>query len=130
MSLHELRRGGLFNATPVTCICINWLICLIYSALLSKRNRKKKKEKSHLQRTFPRSHDPKSGHKLCCHKLSPMISPCVLLVLPISCFPFNACSIPGGRKAYLFSPVGLCLAVLLSIICPKIYTVFPCFCLR
>lgn len=125
VSLHELRSGDLSIAPSVNRICINLLICLIYSGLLSKRNRKQKKEKSQLQRTFPRRHDPKSGLYLCCHKLTPIIPPCVLLVLPFSCFPFNACSILGGRKACLFSLVGLCLAVLLFIICPKNYIVFP-----
>lgn len=114
--MHELRRGGLFTATPVTRVCINWLICLIHSGLLSKRKRKKKEEKSRLQRMFPRHHVPKSGFNQCCHKLTPIISPCVLLVLPFPCFPFNACSIPGGRKACLFGLVGLCLALLLSLL--------------
>lgn len=126
--MHELRRGGLFIATPVTCVCINWLICLIYSALLSKR-KKKNREKRHLPTTFPRCHDPKSGHKLCCHKLTPIMSPCVLIVFPFTCFPFNACSIPGGRKAYLFrfswSPSGCSTVYYLS---QELHCV--CLCLR
>lgn len=73
---------------------------------------------------FPHRQDPKSGYNLCCHKLMTIISPCVLLVLPSACFPFNACSPLGGTKACLFGLVGLCLAVLLSVIYPKNYTVY------
>ena len=75
---------------------------------------------------FPRRQDPKCGHNLCCHKLTPIISPFVLLVFPFSCFPLNACSIPGGRKACLFRLVwSLSGCSTVSFICPKNYTVFP-----
>lgn len=75
---------------------------------------------------FPRRQDPKCGHNLCCHKLTPIISPFVLLVFPFSCFPLNACSIPGGRKACLFRLVwSLSGCSTVSFICPKNYTLFP-----
>lgn len=75
---------------------------------------------------FPRRQDPKCGHNLCCHKLTPITSPFVLLVFPFSCFPLNACSIPGGRKACLFRLVwSLSGCSTVSFICPQNYTVFP-----
>lgn len=129
--MHELRRGGLSIATPVNRICINWLICLIHSGLLSRRKRKKekKKEKSRLQRTFPRHHDPKSGHNLCCHKFDTYNSSmCPSLVLPFHVFPLNACSIPGQEKSL---PFLLCLVSVWLLYCllfvSRIILYSPCF---
>lgn len=97
MSLHVQRRGSLLTATPVTRICINLLICLIYSGLISRRKKKKQKErekkkkaKSDLLRKFHHHQEPKSGHNLCFHKSPSIISPCVLHVSHFPMFSFNA----------------------------------------
>lgn len=117
VSLLVLRRGGHCTIIPVIRTCINMLICLIHSGLISKRKKmkaKKEKGKSNARRMFPCHQDPKSGHNLCCHKFTPIISPFVLLILLFSCFPSNTCS-----QSLHFCLVGLCLAVLLSLICPS-----------
>lgn len=105
VSLHVQRRGGLLAATPVTRICINLLICLIHSGLISRRKKEKQKErekrkkaKGDLLRKFRHHQEPKSGHNLCFHKSPSVISPCVLHVSHFSMFPFNAShkSLPFG----------------------------------
>lgn len=114
-------RGGPFAATPVIPVGINWLICLIYSGLLSKRNRQKQKEKICPQKTLLRCQDPKSGHNHYHHKLTPITSflqPPFVLVFHSSCFPFNTRS---SKACFRFS---FCLAVL-SVISGDHYAAFP-----